>query len=177
MTLSIIAAVSENNIIGGDNNLLWHLPADLKRFKQITSEHHIIMGRKTYESVGKPLPDRTNIIVTTDETYKAEGCIVFNTIKEAIDYAKGQDEVFILGGGNIYKQTINIADKMYITRIHENFKGDTYFPVIDKSIWYEELVEAHQPDEKNKYSYTFVNYIRKLKSFNMKNLTRNKLWN
>lgn len=161
MILSIIAAVSENNIIGSNNNLVWNLPADLKRFKQITSGHYIIMGRKTYESVGKPLPNRTNIIITTDKTYKAEGCLVFNTIGEATDYAKTQDEVFILGGGNIYKQTINIADKMYITRIHESFEGDTYFPIIEKSVWGEELVETHQPDEKNKYSYSFINYIRK----------------
>ncbi len=161
MILSLIAAVSENNVIGNNNNLVWHLPADLKRFKQITSGHYVIMGRKTYESVGKPLPDRTNIIVTTNDKFTAEGCIVVHSIKEALEYSKEQDEVFILGGGNIYEQTIDIADKIYLTRIHGKFNGDTFFVNINVQVWLVESEELHQPDEKNSYAYTFINYIRK----------------
>ncbi|NOZ46744.1 MAG: dihydrofolate reductase [Chlorobi bacterium] len=161
MIISIIVAVAENNVIGYKNQLIWHLPADLKRFKQITSGHYIIMGRKTYESVGKPLPNRTNIIITSNKNYKAEGCYIVHSLEEAINFANGQKEVFILGGGTVYKQAIDIADKLYITRIHKDFVGDTFFIEIDRDKWQLDMEEIHQPDEKNKLAYSFRNYIRK----------------
>lgn len=126
-TISIIAAISENRVIGNNNKLLWHIPEDFARFKKITSGHPVIMGRKTYESIGKPLSDRTNIIITRDENYKTEGCLVVHSLEEAIRLAKGK-KIFIIGGGQIYKQAISLADKLYLTVIKKNFTGDAYFP-------------------------------------------------
>jgi dihydrofolate reductase len=159
MTVSIIVAIGENNAIGKNNQLLWHLPADLRHFKNITSGHTIIMGRKTFDSVGKPLPNRRNIVVTRQDI-KIEGCEVVKSIDEAIALCKGEDEVFIGGGAEIYRLAMAKTDRIYLTIVHEVFDADTFFPEINFSEWVETAHEDHQPDEKNKLSYSFITLER-----------------
>src|SRR3990167_260227 len=133
--VTIMAAVAANNALGKDNQLIWHLPADLKRFKKTTLNHVVIMGRKTFESLGKPLPNRTNILITRDKNYKAEGCVVVNSLKEALETAAKEDEnPFILGGAEIYKQALPFTDKLDVTFVHHQFDADVFFPEIDKTI-------------------------------------------
>lgn len=158
--ITIIAAIAENNALGKDNQLIWHLPADLKRFKKVTSNHPVIMGRKTFESLGKPLPNRTNIIITRNVNFKAEGCVVVNSLQQAIEISKGDEDPFILGGAEIYKQAIEIADKLDLTFVHHQFEADAFFPEIDKTIWTETSRETFKADDKNKYDFSFVSYIR-----------------
>ena len=162
MIISIIAAVAENNVIGKDNDLIWHMPADLKFFKETTSGHHIIMGRKTFESFGKPLPNRTHIIITRNKKYSFPGVYVVHSLENAIKKVKEEvnDEAFILGGAEIYQQSIGIADRLYITEIKSEFKGDAFFPEIDKNKWMEVSRIEHQPDERNKHPFAFVKYDR-----------------
>ena len=160
MILSLIVAVSKNNVIGVDNRLLWHMPADLKHFKTTTMGSPVIMGRKTYESIGKPLPGRTNIVVTRNEDFEADGCTVANTLQEAVDLCEKEKEVFIIGGGEVYKQAIHTADRIYITRIDHLFEGDTHFPEINFSEWKLVKYEKHHADEKNQYEYSFAQYER-----------------
>jgi dihydrofolate reductase len=160
MTLSIIVALSENNVVGINNQLPWHLSADLKRLKSITMGHHLIMGRKTFESVGRPLPGRTNVVVTRNKDYKAEGIVVVSSLKEALEKAKDDSEAFIFGGGEIFKEGLPMVNKIYMTKIHESFIGDTFFPDLNKGEWKETLREEHQPDEKNQYRYSFINLER-----------------
>ncbi|HSQ45302.1 MAG TPA: dihydrofolate reductase [Lutibacter sp.] len=156
-----MAAVAANNALGKDNQLIWHLPADLKRFKKTTLNHAVIMGRKTYESLGKPLPNRTNIIITRDKNYKAEGCAVVNSLKAALKAALKVDEnPYILGGAKIYKQAMPFADKLDITFVHHQFEADVFFPEIDKNIWKETWREDFKADENNKYDYSFVTLER-----------------
>jgi dihydrofolate reductase len=155
--ISIIVAMSENRVIGKDNSLIWKLSDDLKRFKKITMDSTIVMGRKTYESIGRPLPKRKNVIITRDPNYEAKGCVVVNSIEDAI--TESNNDCFIIGGGEIYKQAMPLADKMYVTIVHENFDGDTFFPMIDEK-WAEVLVEKNEKDDKNEYNYTFINYER-----------------
>ncbi|MBF9255380.1 dihydrofolate reductase [Pontibacter sp. 172403-2] len=160
--IAIVVATDENNVIGKDNQLIWHLPADLKHFKQITMGHPMLMGRKTFESIGKPLPGRTSIIITTQQDYTAEGCIVVHTIQEAIDKALALDEqVYIIGGAEIYKQALPLVDTVYLTKLHHTFDGDTYFPELKEAEWQMVSEEKHAPDEKNKYSYSFIELRRK----------------
>ncbi|MFC2151761.1 dihydrofolate reductase [Bacteroidota bacterium] len=159
--LSIIVAVAENNVIGKDNDLIWHLPRDLKHFKETTTGHYVIQGRKTFESCGKPLPNRTNVIITRDKNYRVEGCIVVNSLEEAIKEAKDDPEAFIIGGGKIYEQAINIVDRIYITQIHHSFEGDTFFPEINTEEWIEVDRRDFEADEKNKYSFTILIMDRK----------------
>ena len=159
--ISIIAAIAENNALGKDNQLIWHLPADLKRFKKVTLNHHIIMGRKTFESLGKPLPNRTTIIITRNKNYQVEGCIVVNSLKQALEAAKSDQNPYILGGAEIYKQAIEIADELDLTFVHHKFEADAFFPEIDTTIWKETLREDFKADEKNKYDYSFVTYLKK----------------
>lgn len=161
MEVCIVVAVAENGVIGKDNDLIWHLPADLKFFKNTTTGHHIIMGRKTYESIGKPLPNRTTIIITRKTDYTAEGCIVVNSLQDALAAVKNDDQPCIVGGAEIYRQAMDVTDVIYLTRIHHSFEGDTYFPEIPEDKWVVESEEPHQPDEKNKYPYTFTKYVRK----------------
>ncbi|MCH8317907.1 MAG: dihydrofolate reductase [Bacteroidetes bacterium] len=163
MTISILAAVAQNNVIGKDNKLMWHLPADLKHFKEITMGHHIIMGRKTYQAIGKALPGRTSIIITRQKGFLATDCLVVNSLEEAIKVAKmnNEDEAFIIGGGEIYKLAMNIADKIHLTEIRESFEGDTFFPVINKKKWEEIARKEFSADEKNKYNYAFVELVKK----------------
>jgi dihydrofolate reductase len=159
--VTIIAAIAENNALGKNNQLIWHLPADLNRFKKTTLNHAVIMGRKTHESLGKPLPNRINIIITRDKNYKVENCITVNSLKEALEIASKKDEnPFILGGAEIYKQAMPFADKLDITFVHHKFEADVFFPEINKTIWEETSREVFKADEKNKYDYSFVTYIR-----------------
>jgi dihydrofolate reductase len=158
--VTIIAAIANNNALGKDNDLIWHLPADLKRFKKVTTGHHILMGRNTYESIGKPLPNRTTVIITRNSDYKAAGCIVVDSIERAIEVASADEHVFIIGGAQIYKQTMesNLVDQLDITQVHSEFDADVFFPEIDTAIWRETSREDFEPDEKNKYNYSFISY-------------------
>ena len=160
--ITIIAAIAKNNALGKDNDLIWHLPADLKRFKKVTSGHHILMGRNTFESIGKPLPNRTSVIITRNNEYLKEGCLIANSVEEAIDLTDKKD-AFIIGGAQIYKETLakNLADRLDITIVHHDFDADVFFPEIDMNIWKEISRENFMADEKNKYDYSFVSYIRK----------------
>jgi dihydrofolate reductase len=158
--VSIVVAIAKNNAIGKDNQLLWHLPKDLKHFKEITSGHTIIMGRKTYESVGKPLPNRRNIIITR-QNIAINGCEVVNSIDEALKLCTGEEEVFIVGGAEIYKQAMALTDRIYLTIVHQPFDGDTYFPEIKEDIWKETEREDHETDEKHLFPYSFITLVRR----------------
>ncbi|WP_428330676.1 dihydrofolate reductase [Mucilaginibacter sp.] len=163
MTLTIVVAISENHAIGKDNKLLWYLPNDLKHFKDITSGHTVIMGRKTYESVGKPLPKRRNIIVTRQNIH-IEGCEVVSSIEAAVALCKHEAEAFIVGGAEIYKQAMHLTDRIYLTIVHKTFEADTFFPEINAQEWNEVLREDHEPDEKNSIPYSFITYQRTVKA-------------
>jgi dihydrofolate reductase len=159
--LSIIVAVSENNVIGKDNDLIWKLPRDMKHFKETTTGHCIIMGRKTFESNGRPLPNRTNIIITRDKDFKAEACVVVHSLEDAIKEAKDDSEAFIIGGGVIYELTMPIVDRVYLTKIHHSFEGDTFFPELNMNEW--NIIEERffEPDEKNEYPFTILTLDKK----------------
>jgi len=161
--ISIIAAVADNGVIGRDNDLPWHLPADLKRFKKLTTGHHMIMGRRTWDSIGcRPLPGRPTIVMTRHPSYVAERAQVAHTLAEAFDLvADGEDEVFIAGGEAIYRMALESTDRIYLTRIHAEFDGDTHFPDLDGSEWRVVSEERHEPDEKNHYAYTLLVYERR----------------
>lgn len=160
MTVSAIVAIGENNAIGKNNQLLWHLPADLKHFKNKTAGHTIIMGRKTFDSVGKPLPNRRNIVVTR-QNIEIPGCEVVKSIDEALELCKGEEEVFIGGGAEIYKLAMDKTDRIYLTIVHKIFDADTFFPEIDFIQWIETEHEDHQPDEKNNLAYSFITLERR----------------
>lgn len=164
MDISLIAAISENYVLGKDNQLLWRLPDDMKFFKNTTMGHPVVMGRKTFESFGKPLPGRKNIIVTRQKDYNPEGAIVVHNLDDAIAEAKKeeQEEIFIIGGGEIYKQTLSDATKIYLTLVHHTFEeGDAFFPEINEEEWLEVKRELHQPDERHQYAFTFLFLERK----------------
>ena len=159
--ISIIAAIGSNRELGKDNKLLWHIPEDFARFKKITSGHPVIMGRTTYESIGKPLSERTNIIVTHDRNYKAAGCVIAHSLEEAIEIAQAKSasvplEIFIIGGGQIYEQSIKYADKLYLTIVKGNYKADTFFP--DYSEFKKVVYQKESSDKK--YEYTFLELER-----------------
>lgn len=165
MIVSLIVAVAENNVIGKDNKLIWHLPNDMNYFKATTLNHHIITGRKNYISIPqkfRPLINRTNIVLTKDSRFKEENCIIKHSLEDALNFAKenGENEVFIIGGGQIYAAALekNLVDKLYITHVHENFEGDTFFPMLDLKQWKIATNEFHEKDEKHKHSYTFAVY-------------------
>ncbi|CAA0188280.1 Dihydrofolate reductase [Tenacibaculum maritimum] len=161
--VTIIAAIAENNALGKNNDLIWHLPADLKRFKKVTSGHHILMGRNTFESIGKPLPNRTTIIITRNSDYFKEGCLIASSIEEALDFAKADSNIFIIGGEQIYKQALknDLVDKLDITIVHQSFEAGVFFPKIDLNTWEETTREYFKADKNNDYDYSFVSYIRK----------------
>ncbi|KKQ21453.1 MAG: dihydrofolate reductase [Parcubacteria group bacterium GW2011_GWA2_37_10] len=163
MTLSIISAVAENRIIGNKNTLPWHMPADFKYFKEATLGKVIVMGLNTFKSIGeKPLPDRKNIILNNDPDYiPPEGCFVARSIDELLEMTKNEPEVMICGGASVYKQFLPLAQKLYLTYIHQNFEGDTYFPEFSLSEWKEVKRIDNKADEKNKYDYSFVVLERK----------------
>ena len=158
--LSIISAIGKNNELGKNNALLWKLPADMEHFRKITSLHAVVMGRKTFESINKPLPNRRNIVITRDVKYKADGIEVTHSLSEALDIiGNNNEEIFIIGGAEIYKQTIPIADRLYITHINaEDAKADSFFPEIIPVVWNEISREEHVRDEKNSLDYTFSIY-------------------
>lgn len=158
--ITIIAAAAENNALGKDNQLVWHLPNDFKRFKEITSGHYIIMGRKTFESFPKPLPNRTHIIITRQKNYKVENCIVVNSIEKAIEACPKDETIFIIGGAEIYNQSINLADKIELTRVHANFEADAYFPEIDLNKWKLVFEDYHSKDEKHNFDFTFQTFVK-----------------
>lgn len=159
MCITIVVAISSNYAIGKNNQLLWHLPKDLKHFKDVTSGHTVIMGRKTFDSVGKPLPRRRNIVITRQEI-KIEGCEVVNSLEAAIDLCKNEDEVMIVGGAEIYKQAMHITNRIYLTIVHHTFEADTFFPEIDYKEWKETAREDHEADEKHQFAYSFITLER-----------------
>lgn len=159
--ITLIAAAAENNALGKDNALLWHLPDDFKRFKAITTGHHIIMGRKTFESFPKPLPNRTHVIITRQKKYAPEGCIVVDGMENAIAACPKDEDIFIIGGGEIYNLGMPFADTIELTRVHDSFEADAFFPEIDRNEW--ELIseEYHPADEKHKVDFSFQTFARK----------------
>lgn len=161
--ITIIAAADENNAIGKDNQLIWHLSEDLKRFKALTNGHHIIMGRKTFESFPKPLPNRTHIVVTRQNPYKVpEGVIVVGNLEDALDASREDSNPFIIGGGEIYQQSMTFANVIELTRVHHSFENaDTFFPEIDETIWSITNKQSFDKDEQHAYPYTFITYKRK----------------
>ncbi len=162
--ITIIAAIAKNNALGKDNDLIWHLPADLKRFKKTTSGHHILMGRNTFESIGKPLPNRTTIIITRNDNYFKDGCLIASSLEEAIELAKDDEQIFIIGGAQVYTYAIknNIADILDITIVHQEFEADVFFPEIDPTIWEEVSREDFKADEKNKFDYSFLKFQKRV---------------
>lgn len=159
--ITLIAAAAENNALGKDNAMLWHLPDDFKRFKEITTGHHIIMGRKTFESFPKPLPNRTHVIITRQKGYTQEGCIIVDSIENAIAACPKDEDIFIIGGGEIYNLGMPFADIIELTRVHESFEADAFFPEINRNEW--ELIseEYHPTDEKHKVDFSFQTFARK----------------
>jgi len=166
MKISIIAAVTQNRVIGKDNDLPWRLPDDMKYFMNTTSGHHVIMGRKNYESLPdkfKPLPKRTNIVVTRQPDFKAPGCTIVNSIESGIEIARknNETEVFVIGGAQIYEQALPTADFLYLTEIKAEIEGDTYFPKVDTKNWTEISRKHHKADERHFFAFDFVIYQRK----------------
>ncbi len=162
--ITIVVAMGLKNEIGANNELLWHLPTDLKRFKEITTDHPIIMGRKTYESIGKPLPNRTNIVVSRKENWFEEGILIVGSLKEALKFAKKIDEnIFIIGGGNVYEQTLALTDRLEVTQVQAELEADIFFPKIDEKIWQKTAETCHEKDEKNAYDFCFQTFERKEK--------------
>jgi dihydrofolate reductase len=160
MNISIIVAMAANGVIGDENGLPWHLPADLKHFKQITMGKPILMGRKTWESIGRPLPGRTNIVITRDTGYSAAGCEVVNSIDAAIAAAGEQDEVMVIGGAELYRQVLPATNTIYLTRIHAAFEGDTRFPEIRDTEWHQTERLDYEADEDNLHSFSFIRLDR-----------------
>lgn len=154
--ISLVVAVSENGGIGKDNQLLWHLPNDLKFFKKVTSGHTVIMGRKTFESIGRPLPNRRNIVITRQKGLKATGIETATSITEAISLAKEEEELFIIGGAEIYKQTLPLADRIYLTKVSTHLDADAFFPTLNLEEWRIVEQEDHSADEKHAFSYSFM---------------------
>lgn len=163
--LSIIAAFGENRVIGSQGRIPWHLPADFKRFKELTMGHPIIVGRKTFESIGKPLAGRTNIVITTQNDFGAEGCLVAHSLEDALrlaESAEGASEVFVIGGERIYKLALPKAQTMYLTKVHGVFGGDAFFPNFNEGEWRLADSEFHKRDEKNPFDFTFLTYERNI---------------
>lgn len=157
----LIAAAAENNALGKDNDLLWHLPDDFKRFKQLTTGHYIIMGRKTFESFPKPLPNRTHVVITRQKAYKPEGCIVVHSLEQALKNVPENENVYIIGGGEIYKQAMEMADVIELTRVHHSFEADAYFPEINWDNWQIKEMLFHPADERHAYSFTYQTLVKK----------------
>lgn len=157
----MVAAIAKNNVLGKDNKLIWHLPADLKMFKNLTSGNTILMGRKTFESIGNPLPNRENIVITRDKNFIAEGCLIFNSIENALENLKTREKIYIVGGAAIYRECMEIAAKLYITHLDLEVEGDVYFPIINPNVWKLESEEIGIVDEKNLIPHRFCVYIRR----------------
>lgn len=159
---ALVVAVADNGVIGGENRLLWHLPLDLQHFKQLTQGRPIVMGRRTFESIGRPLPNRTNIVVTRQLDWQAEGCQVAHSVPQALEMAWAVNEdVMVIGGGEVYRQALPAADTVYLTEVHHAFEGDVVFPDLNPLEWREETRERHEPDAKHAYAFSFVTLRRR----------------
>lgn len=161
MIITIVAALDKNSLIGTTTGLPWYLPADLKHFKEVTTGHVIVMGRKTYETIGRSLPNRTNVVITRNVEFDAPGCMVLPTIESALDRYKDEQEIYIIGGAQIYQEAMPYATHLSLTKIDQAFDGNVYFPKVDWNAWEEIGRVDHQADEKNPYNYSFVAYERK----------------
>tara|TARA_R110002051_G_scaffold10175_3_gene38669 strand:+ start:128792 stop:129277 length:486 start_codon:yes stop_codon:yes gene_type:complete len=159
--ITMIAAAAENNALGKDNELVWHLPDDFKRFKKLTTGHHIIMGRKTWESFPRPLPNRTHVVITRNTAYKAEGAVVVHDMADALAFAKEDPNTFIIGGGEIYKIGLDYATHIELTRVHGIYEADAFFPIIDPEKWNLQTSEFHDKDEKHEVGFTYETWIKK----------------
>ena len=157
--ITIIAAAGSNNELGKDNDLVWHLPKDFKRFKKLTTGHHIIMGRKTFQSFPKPLPNRVHLVITRNKDYHPEGAIIVHSMTEALEVAKNDNQAFIIGGGEIYKLGMKIADKIELTRVNSSFEADTFFPEIPSDDWKLISEEFHLKDEKHKFDFSYQTFV------------------
>jgi len=160
MRLSIIVAMDASRVIGHENRLPWHLPADLKHFRRITMGKPILMGRRTWESIGRPLPGRINIVITRDTSYTAEGCTVVHSVAEALLAAQGHDEVMVIGGEQLYRQVLPDTDTLYLTLVEGDFPGDAFFPELDQAEWREVERSEHAPDENNVHACSFIRLER-----------------
>ena len=158
--ITMIAAAGENNELGKDNDLVWHLPDDFKRFKQLTTSHHIIMGRKTFESFRNPLPNRTHVVITQNRNYQKDGAIMVHSMEEALQIASSDEQPFIIGGGEIYRLGMKIALKIELTRVRGTFEADTFFPEIPERDWKRIFEEYHQKDERHAYAFTYETWVR-----------------
>ena len=161
MTICLVVAASSNNVIGRDGGLPWHLPDDLRHFKHLTTGKPVIMGRRTFESIGKPLPDRRNIVMTRDPDFAAEGCDVVSSVSDAIDLVEGAAEVMIIGGGMVYHDFLPLADRIYLTRVQAEVEGDTHFPEIDETTWRLVSSEHHDADDKHRYAFEMMVFERR----------------
>ena len=161
MTISLVVAASKNHVIGRDGGLPWHLPDDLRHFKRITTGKPVIMGRKTYESIGRPLPERRNLIMTRDPDFAAEGCETVSTLTEAMELVSGADEVMIIGGGQVYRDFLPLADRVYLTRVLADVEGDTHFPALDETVWQLVSCEHHDADDKHAYAFELMVFERR----------------
>jgi dihydrofolate reductase len=164
LIVSAIVAAAKNRVIGHNNQIPWYLSADLKYFRKTTTGHHVIMGRKSFESIGRPLPNRTNIVISRDPFFLASGCLVAHSLGEALAIAakNGETEAFVIGGGDIYRQSMHLLDKIYLTEVKADVPGDVFFPVFDEGEWAEVFCEEHSADEKNDHDYTFRVLNRKI---------------
>lgn len=162
MSYSMIAAVGRNGEIGINNKLPWDIPEDMKRFREVTRGHTVIMGRKTHESIGRPLPNRTNIVISMDPEYKAQGCVVVNSVEDALLRSKNDGEVFVIGGGHIYEAALPYVDRIYLTEINADFSADTYFPKFDRNEWKlsGESSVGHRTEREPIIGFSFVTYER-----------------
>lgn len=161
MELNIIVAAAENNVIGVDNKMPWRLSNDLQRFKKLTRGNVVVMGRKTYESLGKALPERKNVVLTRNESFAPADAIVVYDVEEAMDEVADEEQVFVIGGGEVYRQFMPLAHRIYLTRVHTRPEGDTHFEDIDADVWTLESSEAHVADAKNNYDFTYETYLKK----------------
>lgn len=162
--ISIVVAMDQNRLIGNKNQLPWHMPADLAFFKRITMGKPILMGRKTWESIGRPLPGRRNILITRNPQYQAEGADIAGSLEAAIEICEGEKEIMLIGGATLFEQGIEAANCLYITRIHQAFEGDTWFPEFDETIWHCEFHEQHEADPNNPHAYDFTKFSKEKKS-------------
>ena len=161
MTICLVVAASSNNVIGRDGGLPWHLPDDLRHFKHLTTGKPVIMGRRTFESIGKPLPDRRNIVMTRDPDFAAEGCDVVSSVSDAIDLVEGAAEVMIIGGGMVYHDFLPLADRIYLTRVQAEVEGDTHFPEVDEATWQLVSSEHHAEDDEHRYAFDMMVFERR----------------
>ncbi len=161
MKIAIIVAMTEKRVIGKENRLPWRIPEDLKRFKKLTMGHTVIMGRKTFESIGKPLPGRANVVISRNPDFQAPGTVIIRSLEEALDRCRNEDEVFVIGGSSLYRAALPLADRLYVTLVHGDFEGDTYFPDFDleKDFRITERVESHDPEDPS-LTYSFITAVR-----------------